>query len=223
MNSFLMNPRTWLLATVVLGAAALAGCRGVVSEEPPVHLNPNMDSQPRYDPQSESKFFEDHRTMRSPVEGTIARGHLNEDDNLHHGFTTVDLGGGKTARKYIEKIPVPVTDSLLKRGQERYNIYCAPCHDESGSGKGLVAKRAGNSLKPANFHDEYTRTMTDGQVMAAITVGAGTMMPYGPQIPSVEDRWAIVAYVRALEISQTATLNDVPTEKRASLPMETKP
>lgn len=213
---------TMLLAIGAL-SAALSACRGSTSEDPPIHLNPNMDSQPRYDPQSESKFFEDRRTMRRPVDGTVARGHLDDDEMYNHGFTALVGLDGKPTRKYLEKIPVPITEPMLKRGQERFNIYCAPCHDASGSGKGLVALRAGNSLKPANLQEEYSRTMTDGQLYAAIAHGANTMMPYAAQIPLVEDRWAIVAYVRALQISQHATLADVPSEKRGSLALETKP
>ncbi len=189
--------------------AALAGCRGQESDQPPVHLNPNMDSQPRYDPQAESKFYEDRRTMRHPVEGTVARGNFYENE----AYAT-----GKDGEQYIAKMPVPITEAMLQRGQERYNIYCTPCHDATGSGKGLVVTRGG--YPPAtNLNEEYSRTMPDGQLYGAITYGIRNMPSYAAQIP-VDDRWAIVAYVRALQFSQNATAQDVPADKRGGMPVE---
>lgn len=201
-----------VLAMVTMGVAAtgLVGCRGYESEEPPVHLNPNLDSQPRYDPQSESKFYEDRRTMRQPVEGTVAKGALHENEAVAYG---------RVGDRYVLKLPVQVTPQLLERGQERYDIFCTPCHDKTGSGNGLVVQRG--YPQATNLHDERVRKMTDGQLYSAIANGVRNMPSYGAQIP-IDDRWAIVAYVRALEISQNATLEDVPSDKRAGLP-EAKP
>lgn len=196
-----------LLATVVL--AALAGCRGQESDQPPIHFTPNMDSQPRYDPQAESKFYEDRRTMRQPVEGTVAKGNFLEDD----AYAT-----GKDGEHYIAKIPVPITATMLQHGREQYNIFCTPCHDGIGSGKGLVVTRGGFPAA-TNLLEEYSRIMPDGQLYGAIAHGARNMPSYAAQIP-VADRWAIVAYVRALQFSQNASVQDVPADKRGGLPVE---
>ncbi len=196
-------------ALALLAPCCLGACRGQPSEDPPVHINPNMDSQPRYDPQAESKFFADRATMRRPVEGTVARGRLEDDDGFYRG-----LGPGG---RPLERLPVPITDALLRRGQERYDIFCTPCHDRTGSGQGAVAQRGYTGVR--NLLDDYTRHLPDGQVYSAIAYGVRTMPSYGSQIPP-EDRWAIVAYVRALEVSVSASLDDVPQERRASLALE---
>ncbi len=214
--------REALLVAAVL-AAAITGCRGQVSEDPPIHPISNMGTQSKYKAQAESKFFPDRRTMRQPVEGTVAFEPLMDDEMRSQGFKLVKGPDGKPVRRYQEYIPVAITEGLLKRGQDRFNIYCVPCHSMTGNGNGMVAQRAAGALHPANFQLDYTRSMTDGQVYAAITYGANTMQPYAAQIPSMDDRWAIVAYVRALEIAQNATLADVPPEKRGSLPQETAP
>jgi cytochrome c553 len=200
-----------LLLVMTAGLATLAACRGQESDSPPVHLNPNMDSQPRYDPQSEAKFFEDRRTMRTPVDGTVAKG--NENDNEPYVY-------GHEGDRYVVKMPVPITAELLERGQERYNIYCTPCHAQSGNGAGIVVKRGYPAA--ANLLEKYSRTMTDGQLYSAIANGVRNMPSYAGQIP-VADRWAIVAYVRALQFSQNATLDDVPTDKRGSLTVDQTP
>ncbi|MCU0656991.1 MAG: cytochrome c [Polyangiaceae bacterium] len=189
--------------------ALLAGCRGQESDQPPVHLNPNMDSQPRYDSQAESKFFEDRRTMRFPVEGTVAKGNFLENDV----YAT-----GKDGDQYVAKMPVPITESMLKRGQQQYNIYCTPCHDATGSGMGLVVTRGGYP-QATNLNEAYSRTMPDGQIYGAIAYGIRNMPSYAAQIP-VEDRWAVVAYVRALQFSQNASIQDVPADKRGGMPVE---
>jgi mono/diheme cytochrome c family protein len=197
-----------LVLSGALALAALTGCRGQESEQPPIHYNPNMDSQPRYDPQAESKFYEDRRTMRQPVEGTVARGNFLENDV----YAT-----GKDGDQYVAKMPIPITEATLKRGQQRYNIYCTPCHDASGSGKGLVVTRGYPAA--TNLNEAYSRTMADGQVYGAIAYGIRNMPSYAAQIP-VDDRWAIVAYVRALQFSQNATAQDVPADKRGGMTVE---
>ena len=146
--------------------------------------------------------------MRRPVEGTIARGRLEENDGIYRGR----YGDG-----YVEKIPVPITEVMLKRGQERYGIYCVPCHDKTGGGQGIVVKHG--YPQATNLNEAYSLHMADGQVYSAIAYGVRNMPSYGTQIP-VEDRWAIVAYVRALQFSQHATVDDVPVERRSSLAQE---
>lgn len=193
--------------TVLAGLALLAmiGCRGQPSSEPPIHLIPNMDTQEKYKPQSESKFFADKRTMRTPVEGTVARGFLKEDDAFYRG---------KTGETFVASMPIELTSELMARGQERFEIFCAPCHSKVGDGKGLVASRG---LVPIpSYQDERLRNMPDGELYSAISNGVRTMPSYRHQIPEA-DRWAIVGYVRALQRAQNATINDIPEEKKAGL------
>jgi hypothetical protein len=184
-------------------ALVLAGCfRGTPSDKPPIHLNPNMDDQDRYNPQAKSTFFADHRTMRMPVDGTVARGELFADDAVYRG---VDEKGN-----YIKTIPLEVTHEFMLRGQQRYNIYCSPCHSRAGDGKGIVVKRG--FLPPPDFHQEKVINFADGYIYDVITNGVRNMPDYKKQIP-VQDRWAIVAYVRALQRTQNATAKDIPEDK----------
>ncbi len=191
-----------------LFVAALAGCRGQESDAPPIHFNPNMDSQPRYDPQAESKFYEDRRTMRQPVEGSVARGSFDEND-VH--------ATGKDGDTYVAKMPMAITPATLKLGQTKFNIYCAPCHSEQGDGKGMVAKRGYEGVK--SLVDDYARGLPDGQIYAAMAYGVRTMPSYNAQI-TTDERWAVVAYVRALQLSQNATVQEVPADRRGGLNVE---
>lgn len=192
-----------------LALTALMACRGQPSELPPVHLNPNMDTQEKYKAQSKSYFFEDHRTMRTPPEGSVARGFLKEDDVYFRG---------KEGDAFVAHAPVEVDAALMARGQERYNIYCAPCHGLTGNGYGIVPTRIiKTSPWPAtSYHEDRIRNMPDGEIFNVITNGVRTMPSYKNQVPEA-DRWAIVAYVRALQRSQMASLEDVPAEKRSAL------
>ena len=188
-------------------AALLGGCyRGRPSAKPPVHLIPDMDSQPRYDTQEQSNFFEDGSTMRLPVEGTVAFGHLNDDPAF--------FKGKNQNGSYIKLNPAPVTLPMIKRGRERYNIYCAPCHSQVGDGNGIVVKRG--YLPPPTFHSDRLRAIEDGYLYDVVTNGIRNMPSYAHQIP-VQDRWAIVAYTRALQKSQNASIKDVPEELREKL------
>jgi len=191
-----------LLSLTVL--PMLSGCRGQESRKPPIHLNPNMDFQPRYNPQSSNQFFEDGRDMRPLPEGTVAYGHLQTDSVMYFGSS-----GGVFAKN-----PYKITLEFLERGQDRYAIYCTPCHDFAGTGKGIVTTRG--LVPPPNFHDPAFLKIPDGQIYQAINKGVRTMQPYGSVIP-LEDRWAIVAYIRALQRSQNATLADVPEDMRSKL------
>lgn len=188
------------LALGLLALSTLLGCRGETSQKPPIALFQNMWFQPRYAAQAYSAFFRDQRTMRTPVEGTIAR-EVEISPTLGDGRTPDDKG-------FVDTIPTAVIqragdlEKLIERGQSRYGIYCTPCHDGLGSGKGLVIKRAQNqAFQPPSFHDERIRKLPDGQLFQVITYGYNNMPPYGPQLP-VDDRWSIVAYVRALQLSQ---------------------
>jgi mono/diheme cytochrome c family protein len=147
-----------------------------------------MDNQPKYLPQSESQFFYDGATMRSPVSGTVARGELREDAEPFTGRSAWGF--------FLPESPVEVTESLVARGRERYQIYCSPCHGGSGDGLGMLFQRS--QIKSGNLLDRRIREMPDGQIFDVITNGAGLMPSYGYPIPP-EDRWAIVAWVRRLQ------------------------
>jgi cytochrome c5 len=194
-----MKPTVLMVACAMLGAAL--GCRGQTSAEPPILPLRNMADQDRYDPQSESKFFADGRTMRMPVTGTVPRERVL-DPVLADGRLPDDSG-------YVLEVPKAVADrfggadAMLARGQERYGIYCTPCHDGIGEGKGLVITRSGWQPVPPSFHQDRIRQMPDGQLFATISHGVRMMPAYGARIP-LEDRWAVVSYVRALQLSQGA-------------------
>jgi hypothetical protein len=179
-------------------AAALAGCRGQPSQQPPIHLNPNMDWQEKFRPMEANPFFEDNRSMRTPVEGTIARGLLRENTGYYEGLN--ENGS------HISRIPVSLDRSFLHRGRERYEIYCTPCHGGTGTGNGIVISYG--YVPPPSFNEQRILDMPDGEIYSAIHNGVRTMPSYRHQIP-VEDRWAIVAYIRDLQRSQNATQDDL--------------
>jgi len=188
-------------AGVLLLAMLIISCyRGKPSEDPPLHLNPNMDDQPRYDAQESSQFFADGSEMRAPVTGTIAQGQLQANVEYYFGRTADSL--------LVKKIPVPVGTELLNRGHERFNIYCSPCHDQTGSGQGLMVKKG--FLPPPTFHQPRLRVVEDGHIYEVIRNGIRNMPSYRHQI-SVADRWAIVAYVRKLQRDQNAGAPDILT------------
>lgn len=173
---------------------------------------PAMTNQPRYEAYEGSSFFADGRSMRPPVEGAIARGALE--------MTSV-RGTGKQDGKFVAEIPLEVTKATVVRGHERFNIYCAPCHDQTGSGRGMIVLRG--YPPPPSFHTPTLRQAPAGQLFDVITNGYRQMPDYAAQVP-VDDRWAIVAYIRALQLSQHATLDDVPAAERTKLEGEgTKP
>jgi mono/diheme cytochrome c family protein len=176
-------------------AGTLTGCWGNRSDKPPVHIVWNMDFQDKWDPQEQTEFFPDKRTQRPEVEGTVARGFLKDDDLLWRGR---DLDG-----RFADRLPdgIELDAALLDRGRERYNIYCAPCHDQTGRGHGPATLRGGGfKVAPANLHQERLLPMPLGYFYDVIANGKmPNMFPYAAQIP-VEDRWAIVAWVRTLQI-----------------------
>jgi hypothetical protein len=159
----------------------------------------DMHVQPRQNPLSRSDFFTDQRSERPPVEGTVARGQLHEDTYFYTG----KAGNGPG-----DYMPFPVTKEVLDRGRERYNIYCAPCHSRVGDGNGFIPSR-GFARKPPSFHIARLQKAPLGYFFDVITNGFGIMPDYASQIPP-EDRWKIVAYLRALQLSQNATRADVP-------------
>lgn len=197
-----------LARVLALAALLLSGCvRGIPSSRPPIHVNPNMDHQPKFKAQSANSFFADGAAMRVPPAGTIARGQLREDDLFWRG---VDPTTGKA----LAKSPIAVTLAGLRRGQERFNIYCAVCHGRAGDGQGIMLKKG--YVPTPSFHSDLIRGYPDGQIFQTISNGVRNMPAYRGQIP-VEDRWLIVHYLRALQRSQQATLTDVPPEERGRL------
>lgn len=167
-----------------------------------------MHDQPKYKAQGASRFFTDGRASRPLVEGTVAQGQLQEDQ----GFNT-----GRVATGYVRQVPVPVNGELLRRGRERYDIYCSVCHDRVGRGRGIIVQRGFRT--PPSLHEQRLRGQADGYLFEVITKGFGVMPDYAQQIRA-QDRWAIVAYLRALQLSQNATLADVPEDERARLSRE---
>ncbi len=192
---------------ILIALVLIAGCfRGLPSDKPPIHIIRDMFNQPRYNPQAESRFFPDSAAMREPEPGTVAWHGADDDSVYFHG---VDSKGN-----LVKQSPVPVTLKLLKRGQQRFNIYCSPCHSRLGDGKGIVVSRG--FLPPPSFHTDRIRNFPDGQIFDTITNGVRNMRSYGSQV-KVADRWAIVSYIRALQLSQNAPLEDVPQEMRGNL------
>ncbi len=199
--------RSGLIMILAVSLIAI-GCQGKPFSKPPIHLNLNMDNQERYDPQAKSAFFADEMTMRMPVPGTVARGELRENDAYYRGK---DESG-----QFITYNPEELTEDLIRRGQDRYDIFCSPCHSRVGDGKGIIMEYK-YPIPPPSFHTDNVRNMADGYLYDVITNGVRNMPSYGYQIPVIRDRWAVVAYIRALQKSQNASLADIPESKRQEL------
>ncbi|NIR50804.1 cytochrome c [candidate division KSB1 bacterium] len=186
------SQRLSLIALIIIVTATM-GCRQ------------DMHDQPRLDPLEMNEFFADKRASRQLVEGTVPRGHLKID---HHFYT------GKVDGELVKTFPFPVTKEVLLRGQERYNIFCSPCHDKTGSGQGMIVQRGFRA--PPSYHIPRLRQEPVGHIFDVITNGLGAMYDYSDKIPP-RDRWAVVAYVRVLQLSQHASMEDVPEEIQQQL------
>ena len=197
--------RRALGALAFISLFTLTGCaRGCTSSRPPIHLNPSMDDQPKARTQTPSDFFYNGATMREPVPGTIPIGGLKEDTAL---FTGKGADG-----QFVATIPVTVNEALLERGRQRYGIYCQPCHDARGDGKGILFQRG--NVPTATFHQEKILKYADGQIFDVITNGMGLMPSYRWPIPPA-DRWAIIAYVRELQRQRQARVASAPASAQA--------
>ncbi len=186
--------RSVLGALALVSAVAVSGCaRGCTSSRPPIHINPSMDDQPKVLSQTASPFFYDGSSMRQPVPGTIPIGGLQEDTAFFTGKGADGL--------FVATIPVDADEALVERGRQRYVIYCQPCHDARGDGKGILFQRG--NVPTASFHQEELLKYPDGQLFDVITNGQGLMPAYRWPIPP-SDRWAIVAYVRQLQRKRAA-------------------
>jgi hypothetical protein len=198
--------RRMLGAIVLTSFMPLTGCvRGCTSSRPPIHLNPSMDDQPKVRPQAASTFFYDGASMREPVPGTVPIGGLKEDVAF---FTGKGADG-----QFVATIPHSVDEALLERGRHRYVIYCQPCHDARGDGKGILFQRG--NVPTATFHQDKILKYPDGQIFDVITNGFGLMAGYRWPIPPA-DRWAIVAHVRALQREQQARATSASTSANAT-------
>jgi mono/diheme cytochrome c family protein len=187
-----VKPTAFLGFTLLSAAVLLSGCRGQTSRKPPIFIQHGMEFQPRFNAFEGNAFYADGRNMRTPPAGTVARGLLKDEDAYYRG--------GDSAAP-LHTSPVPMTAELLERGQGRYNIYCAPCHARTGLGNGMVVQRG--FLPPPSLNDPRIVSLGDGQIFQVISKGKGNMPSYAKQVPEA-DRWAIVAYVRALQYSQNA-------------------
>jgi len=185
-----------LLVCVAALAFCVSGCRR------------DMQVQPRYNPYDQAPFFDDDRSARLPVPGTVARGELRLDGLLYTG---------KVDGKDAEQFPFPITRADLDRGRERFNIYCSPCHDVTGSGRGMIVLRG--FPQPPSFHIDRLRQAAPGHFFDVMTNGLGVMYSYASRV-SPEDRWRIAAYIRALQLSQQAHITDVATGEQKKLNAE---
>lgn len=164
-----------------------------------------MAYQPEYKPLRDSDFFADGMSARPRIPGTVARGEIENDGFMSTGMINGQLGDG---------FPFPITAQVMNRGEERFNIYCSECHSKVGDGNGMIPSRG--FRRPPSFHTDTLRAAKTGHFFDVMTHGFGAMPPYAAQIP-VRDRWAIVAYIRALQLSQNGSVNDLPPAMRAQL------
>lgn len=213
-----------LVSLALIGAAlggaivGIAGLRGEISRKPPLEVFADMNRQPKLRSQRTDEVFANGLTSQLPVPGTVARSQPIETvDGAVYAYEDAPVNTGKISgtTNFVETNPLPVTGELLARGQDRFDIYCSPCHGRLGDGNGIT-KKIGDMPAVANLHDQRIVTMADGEIFNTITHGKNTMGAYGPLIPT-QDRWAIVAYVRALQLSWLGSTNDLPADQQAAL------
>jgi mono/diheme cytochrome c family protein len=207
-----------IFLTVVAVVFGIAGLRGHLSRKPPVEIIPDMNRQFKLRPEAADTFFANDHTSQLPPTGTIPRSrpihtltgpvYPYEDAPVNTGFIT-----GTT--NFVATNPLPVTPALLQQGREQFEIFCTPCHGALGDGNGIT-KKLGVMPSVASLHDPRIVDMADGEIFNTITHGKNLMGAYGPTVP-VQDRWAIVAYVRALQLSWLGSTNDLPPDLRAAL------
>ncbi len=204
-----------LIALALIPLALAAKARVSRSKEPRLHLVPDMDQTAGFKPQQGNRVFRDGRAMRPYVPGTVAQGELFADDHLYRG---------KIGEEWVKELPMPLTRSLIERGRERFDIFCATCHGLTGNGLGPTTIRAqepevleqGTWTPPTPYDHEQVRNRPVGHLFNTITNGIRNMPAYAPQIP-VRDRWAIIAYVKALMRAQYSSIDDVPQNMRERL------
>lgn len=188
-----VSARAGAVAAMVVALAGVTACRQ------------DMHDAPRYEPLEASTFFVDGRGSRTLVANTVPRGMLRADEHYYQG---------KINGQLADTFPMPVTEAMMARGQERFNVFCSPCHGRTGQGNGMIVQRGFRA--PPSYHEERLRNAPVGYFFDVMTNGFGAMQDYASQVP-VADRWAIAAYIRALQLSQRANVNDVPAARRADL------
>jgi mono/diheme cytochrome c family protein len=210
-----------IFAVTVVGVISILGFRGTHSRKPPLYIFPDMERQPKLRPQKPNSFFPNGISSQPPVPGTIARSDVIKtiDGDVftfeNAPVTTGLLPGPPGSTNYVEVNPLAINAPMIQRGRQRYTINCAPCHGQLGDGNGITRK-IGAMAVVANLHDRRIVEMTDGELFWVITHGRNLMGPYGPTV-EIEDRWAIVAYLRALQLSHLGSIEDVPQALRANL------
>ena len=207
-----------IFTACVIAVICIAGRRGSISRKPPLYVFPDMRRQLKLRPQEPNGFFANGVSSQLPVPGTVAQAKpLKVGDAEVFPYEDSPVFTGKVAgtTNFVETNPCPVTAQLLKRGRERFTIYCTPCHGQLGDGTGIT-KKIGAMGVVASLHDKRIVEMADGEIFNTITHGKNLMGAYGPNVP-VPDRWAVIAYLRALQLSRLGTVDDVPQELRGSL------
>jgi mono/diheme cytochrome c family protein len=202
---------------IVIAAIGILGFRGDFSQKPPIEIFPDMDRMAKYKPQAEDKFWDDGRQDRPTLPGTVAT--MPEHLKVYAKYDTyVDddflATGKKEDGSFGRGFPIKVSQDLMKKGKEKYDIFCIACHGATGDGNGIT-KKYGMVATPS-YHDERMRTMPEGEIYNTITHGKNLMGSYGAKL-RYEERWAIVAYVRALQRARTASVDDVPQQNRKEL------
>ena len=207
----------YTLAFLVILTLSVMGYRGSFSTRPPIEMWPDMDHQAKYKPQAESKFFADGRADRPIPAGTVPFGRSSQEaDAAYLRADDARYAGKQADGSFVRGFPagLGVNEAFVRRGQDRYQIYCAPCHGALGDGNGIT-KSYGMVATPT-YHDDRLRSMAEGEIYNTISVGKNTMASYADKL-SPDDRWAVVAYVRALQRAAHATIDDVPLEQRGGL------
>ena len=212
----------YTLAFLCLLTISVMGFRGMNANQPPIEIFPDMKRQAKFKPQAPSKFFGDGRADRLPVPGTVPYGRSaipkpGQEDAADPDFLRADdvhYAGKNADGSFVRGFPVEVSDKLVRRGQNRFQIYCQPCHGALGDGNGIT-KQYGMIATPS-YHDDRIRTMAEGEIFNTITHGKNTMSSYADKL-SPDERWAVIAYVRALQRAHHATIDDVPLENRGDL------
>ncbi len=202
-----------IFVVCVLVVVGVLGLRGRHFRKPPLYIFPDMEFQLKLRPQKESGFFTNGLTSQLPIPGTIARSTPLQSANgpvYPYEDSPVNTGRVTGTTNFIENNPMPITAALLKRGQQRFTINCTPCHGQTGEGKGITQK-IGAMAVVANLHDKRIVELPDGEIFYVITNGRNLMGSYGANV-TVEDRWAIVAYLRALQLSRLGKVDDLPQE-----------
>lgn len=207
----IMKKKTLCLILSAGAALLLTSCRGDKSSEPPILLMRNMVDQSSYGPQSANQFYKDKLAARAPINGTVAEGEAETNKALFHG---IEQNSTMDKPVWITRFPLILTTEFVKRGKDRFNIYCTPCHGYAGNSDGLATQAAGGTIRPTNLHDKEIIQKPVGKIFDAVTNGVNKWnMPGFSEQMSLQDRWAVVAYVRALQLSQNAVVKNIPKDK----------